>query len=82
MMDDVKWKKMHLGVIWGVVLHDPVHLGNIQPPCCHISTQENATLSLTELQESRRALLLLLPTLKWNYIISLKNGHLRNNIDD
>ncbi len=41
----------YLGVIWGVVLDDPVHLRDVQPSSCHISTQQDAWVSVAELEE-------------------------------
>lgn len=40
-----------LGVIWRVVLHDPVHLGDVQPPSCHVCAQQDAGVSVAELEE-------------------------------
>ena len=31
-----------LGIVWGVVLHDPVYLGNVETSCGYVSTQKNA----------------------------------------
>ena len=49
-----------LGVIRGVILDDPVHGRNIQATSCDICAEQDARLSLAELEEGGRALLLLL----------------------
>ena len=30
------------GIIWGVILNDPVHLGNVKTSSCHVSAQKYA----------------------------------------
>ena len=40
-----------LGVVWRVILYDPVHCRNIQPARCHVCTQQDALFGLAELQE-------------------------------
>lgn len=51
-----------LGVIWGVILYDPVHLGDVQASGRHVGTQQDARVSVTELKEGGGTLrLLLLP---------------------
>lgn len=42
---------MYLGVIWGVVLDDPVHLRDVEPSSCHVSTQQDAGVGVAELEE-------------------------------
>lgn len=55
-------KLRYLGVIWGVILYDPVHLGDIQASGRHVCTQQDARVSVTELEEGGGTLrLLLLP---------------------
>lgn len=44
-------KLIDLGVIWRVVLHDPVHLGDVQPSSCHVCAQQDAGVSVAELEE-------------------------------
>lgn len=36
---------------WGVVLHDPVDLGNVESPCGHVCAQEDSFLELAKLVE-------------------------------
>lgn len=47
-------------VIWGVVLDDPVHAGDVQASRGYVCAQERAGLRVAELEEGRRALLLFL----------------------
>jgi hypothetical protein len=49
-----------LGVIWGVVLDDPVHCRDVQATRCHVCAQQDALVRLAELKEGAGALLLLL----------------------
>lgn len=55
---------MYLGVIWGVVLDDPVHLRNVKPSSCHVSTQQDAGVSVAELEEGGGTFGLLLLALR------------------
>lgn len=49
-----------IGIIWGVVLDNPVNLWKVEASLCHIRTQEDAIACLAELKVGARALLLLL----------------------
>ena len=49
-----------LGVIRGVELDDPVHGRNVQATSRNVCTQQDASLSLAELEEGGRPFLLLL----------------------
>jgi len=51
-----------IGIIWGVVLDNPVHLWKVEASLRHIRTQEDAVTCLTELEVGACALLLLLLT--------------------
>lgn len=52
----------YLGVIRGVVLDDPVHLGDVQTSGRHVRAQQDARVRVAELEEGGGALrLLLLP---------------------
>lgn len=57
-----------LGVIRGVILYDPLHGGDVQPPRRHISTQQRAALCFAELQKGCSAAALLL--------LAMDAGHL------
>ncbi len=61
----------YLGVIWRVVLDDPVHLGDVQPSCCNVSTQQDARVSVAELEEGGGAFGLLLLSLRSTRVIIL-----------
>lgn len=51
-----------LGVIWGIILDDPVDLRDVQAPGSHICTEQDPGVSITELEEGGGPLgLLLLP---------------------
>jgi hypothetical protein len=54
----------HLGIIWGVVLHNPVDLRNIETSGGHIGTQQDALALLAELEERLCPLGLLLLALE------------------
>lgn len=49
-----------LGVVRGVILDDPVHCGDVQPPGSHICAEQDTFLGLVEVQERRGPPLLLL----------------------
>lgn len=51
---------VYLGVIWRVVLDDPVHLGNVQTSSCHVCAQQDARVCVAELEEGGGAFGLLL----------------------
>lgn len=53
-----------LGIVWRIVLYDPVHRRNIETTRGHIRAQENATLGVAELEERRSSFGLLLFSLK------------------
>lgn len=67
----------YLGVIWGVILHDPVHLGDVQPSSCHISTQQDPRVSVTELEECGGTFGLLLLPLRHSRRRNTSNSWLR-----
>jgi len=48
------------GVIGWVELHDPVHLGDVQPSCGHVSGEEDTAAGIAKLEEGGGALALLL----------------------
>ena len=48
------------GVIRRIILYDPIDGWDVQASGCHISTEQDAGLSLTELKEGGRPFLLLL----------------------
>lgn len=50
----------HLWVIRWIILDDPVHLWDIQAPCSNICTEQDARVSIAELEEGGSALRLLL----------------------
>lgn len=54
----------YLGVIWGVVLDDPVHLRDVQPSSRHVGTQQDARVSVAELEEGGGTFGLLLLSLR------------------
>jgi hypothetical protein len=54
----------YLGVIWGVILDDPVHLRDVQTPGGHVCTQQDARVRVTKLEEGGGSLGLLLLTLE------------------
>jgi hypothetical protein len=47
-------------VIWGIVLNDPIHCGDVQASCCYIRAQQNSSFSIAELEEGFCSFLLLL----------------------
>ena len=49
-----------LGIIWRIILDDPVHCWDVQPSGRHISAQQDPLVRLAELKEGAGALLLLL----------------------
>lgn len=49
-----------LGIIWWVILDDPVHCGDVQATSRHISAQQDALVCLAELKKGGGALGLLL----------------------
>ena len=48
-----------LGLVGGVVLHDPVDVGDVEAACCHVGAEQDALFGGTEVEEGRRALVLL-----------------------
>lgn len=54
----------YLGVIWWIVLDDPVHLGDVQTSGSHVRAQQDARVGVTELEEGGGSLGLLLLTLR------------------
>lgn len=53
-----------LGVIWRVVLNDPVHFRDVQTSSSDIRAKQNSLLRLAELKERGSSLLLLQTTLE------------------
>lgn len=41
----------NLRVVWRVVLHDPVHLGDVEPSGGHVRAQQDARVGVAELEE-------------------------------
>lgn len=66
----------YLGVVWGVVLDDPVHLRDVQPSSCHVSTQQDPRVRVAELEEGGGAFGLLLLALRNRGRNSLYNSWL------
>jgi len=66
-----------IGIIWGVVLDDPVNLWKVETTLCNISAQEDAIARLTEFKVGACALLLFLfsvNVLDWNVHIVQQVG--------
>mmetsp|Transcript_13634 Transcript_13634/g.27921 ORF Transcript_13634/g.27921 Transcript_13634/m.27921 type:complete len:229 (+) Transcript_13634:2210-2896(+) len=53
-----------LGLIWRVILYNPVYFGYVEAPRGHISTYQHCAFSLAKLEESRSSLLLFLFAIK------------------
>ncbi len=49
-----------LGVVRGIILNNPIHCGDIQPPRCHIRTQQHPLVGLTKFEKGGGAFLLFL----------------------
>ena len=62
-MSRCEWSA-YLGVIWGVVLDDPVHLWDVQAPGCHVSAQQDPRVGVAELEEGGGSLGLFLLALR------------------
>ena len=52
-----------VGIIWGIILDNPVNFGEIKTSLSYICTQKNPCLSLAKLKVGRCSLLLLLLTM-------------------
>jgi hypothetical protein len=49
-----------VGLVWGVVLNNPVDRWDVEPPCSHVGAQHDSTLSVAKLEKCFCALGLLL----------------------
>ena len=56
----------YLGIIWRVILNNPVDFRNIQPSGCHVCAQQYPSICIAKLEECGCTLILLLPSLESN----------------